>query len=91
MHYPARMAIKLNKFIETGFNTYRTNVLLYCSPIEIENARTTFFAGAHYLFHGIGAAVQPGVDEDNMELMDSIFKELEDWVARVKKEADAEN
>jgi hypothetical protein len=67
------------KLIEGGWNAYRLLVVpLDASPVQIDECRLAFMAGAQHLFSSIMAVMDPDSEptEKDLQKMDLIDKEL---------------
>ncbi len=72
------------KLIEAGWATLRLmSIPADAPPLQIEEMRNAFFAGAQHLFASIMTVLDPGSEETDgdMRKMDLISKELDDFIA----------
>lgn len=67
--------------IQTEWIHYSAVLPPDAGPIQIEETRRAFFAGAYTLFHRILGQLQPGEDATNadLNLLDVMHEELERW------------
>lgn len=70
------------KLVEAGWAGYLIDVVPpNATPVEIENQRLAFYAGAHHLFESIvtmfGDDVEPSGDD--IDKLDSVANELADF------------
>jgi hypothetical protein len=72
------------KLIEAGWVALRAVAIpLNAPPIQLEEMRMAFFAGAQHLFSSIMAILEPGAEPTDNDLarLDLIDKELRDFIA----------
>lgn len=70
------------KLIEAGFLSLRAAAMAHdAPPIQVEEMKMAFMAGAQHLFASIMTILDPGVEEtlDDLRRMSLIAKELEDF------------
>jgi hypothetical protein len=79
------------KLIEAGWKSYDLLVLpVDASPIQRNECRIAFFAGAQHLFGSIMGILEPGGDEPtqaDLRRMDSIHGELQRFIEDFKMRA----
>jgi hypothetical protein len=71
------------KLIEAGWISLRiASVPLDAPPVQLEEMRNAFFAGAHHLFGSIMTILEPDAEPTDKDLdrMSLINKELEDFI-----------
>lgn len=67
------------KIVEAGWVGYRHKVVpAGAGPVQVEECRRAFFAGAQHLFASIMTVLEPGAEptENDMQRMDHINNEL---------------
>jgi hypothetical protein len=75
------------KYIEDSWQGYRKLLSPNAGEVQVAETRQAFYAGAAVLFKGIMIAMDPGEEptQGDMELMDSINQELQDFSAELDK------
>jgi len=75
------------KIIEAGWVAYQHKVIpASAGPVQLEETRRGFFAGAHHLFASIMTILEPGADPTTADLsrMDRIYDELTAFMNSLK-------
>ena len=67
------------------WNSYRTTLLDGASPIQIQECRRSFYAGAQALFFMIINGLTPGSEPEpaDLEMLDQITEELKEFASDV--------
>jgi hypothetical protein len=76
------------KLIEAGFAALRHLAMAKdAPPIQVEEMRFAFMAGAQHLFSSIMVILDPGSEptEKDLQRMDLIHNELEQWVGKLSE------
>lgn len=79
----ARVLIAQGLLIEAGFAGLRAAAIPAAAPpVQVEEMRNAFFAGAQHLFNSVMSVLDPEdeVTEDDMERMNKISAELEAFI-----------
>lgn len=74
--------------IEAGFEAFRILAIKKeAPPLQIDEMRLAWMAGADYLFCSVMSSLDPGAEptDTDMQRMDNIYKELERWRAVLEK------
>lgn len=82
-----RALVDQGKLIEAGFEALRfTSIPIGAPPLQIEEMRNAFFAGAQHLFATIMTVLEPGAEptENDLKRMSAITNELDEFIARFK-------
>lgn len=77
------------KLIEAGFIGFQFAVIPSdASPLQLEEMRMAFFAGAQHLFGSIMQILEPETEpsENDLKRMDSINTELNEFIEHFKTE-----
>lgn len=78
----------MKRRVAEAFEMYRRDVIpLDAGEIQVTESRRAFYAGAHALFRTLTSHVSPGatnVTDDDLDMMDEINGELEQFNAAVK-------
>lgn len=80
------------KLIEIGWLGYRFSVLAAdAGPVQIEETRRAFFAGAQHLFGSIMSILEPGTEgtSKDLERIFLIDRELAEFIAQFKVKHEA--
>jgi hypothetical protein len=83
----ARNLTDRGRLIEAGFVALRFGVMdADAPPIQIEEMRLAFFAGAQHLFSSIMSILEPGAEPTKQDLkrMDLIAAELNEFLEQFK-------
>lgn len=86
-HELTKKFVDQGKLIEAGFWTLRaTAIRPDAPPVQIEEMRMAFMAGAEHLFGSIMSMLEPGSEptEKDMNRMELIHAELEKFQAELK-------
>jgi hypothetical protein len=89
-----RLLIDKGRLMEAGFVLFRHQCIpADASDIQIREMRKAFFAGAQHLHGSIMAALDPGTEptEKDMIRMDQIYKELMEFSQEMKRAAESRN